>query len=181
MGVQQVSVNTAFSLSTGGKAAGKVGESPEDFAELVRQDQVAAALDTRDRQRMIERERIAEIGFVRFAREQYEIKKMLRLMTQFAEKAPDDLRRMFEGIVADLEQYPPHQPQEMYTRIEAAIARIPDNAPNDLKQRMKEAYARLKEEMKKPDPELERLSKAEEQKRVQAIYQPEALLTAAFL
>ena len=181
MGVQQVPVNSAFSLSAGAMAAGKVGESPEDFAELVRQDEVAAALHTRDRQRMIERERIAEIGFARFAREQYEIKKMLRLMTQFAEKAPDDLRRTFEGIVADLEQYPPHHPEEMYTRIEAAIACIPDTAPNYLRQRMKEAYARLKEEMKKPDPELERLRKAEEQKRVQAIYQPEALVTAAFL
>jgi hypothetical protein len=148
---------------------------------LVLQEEVAAALHTRDRQRMIERERIAQVGFVQFQREQYEIKKMLRLMTEFAEKAPDDLRKVFEGIVADLEEHPPHDPAEMYVRIEAAIACIPATAQNNLRQWMKEAYAALKREMAKPDPELERMKRAEEQKRKQAFYRPEALATAAFL
>jgi hypothetical protein len=178
MGVQQVSINTAFAFQPG---AGNIGAAGEDFAELVRQDEVTAALNTRDRQRMIERERIAEIGFVQFQREQYEIRKMLRLMTEFAEKAPRDVQRKFDEIVADLEQYPPHYPQEMYARIEAAIACIPESAPDNLRQRMKEAYALLKQEMAKPDPELERLKRAEEQRRRQAFYRPEALATAAFL
>jgi len=181
MGVQQVSINTGFSLSSGAMAAGNHDETVEDFAELVRQEHVAAALHTRDRQRMIERERIAEVGFVQFQREQHEIRKMVRLMQAFAEKAPDELRRSFERIIADLEQHPPYHPNEMYARIEASIACIPLTAPNNLRQRMKDAFAGLKEEMAKPDPELERLKRAEEQKRQQAIFRPEALLTAAFL
>ena len=181
MGAQQVAVNTAFSFPAGAVALGKSGESTEDFAELLRQDDVATALATRDRQRMIERERIAEVGFVQFQREQYEIGKMLRLMQSFAEKGPDDLRNQFEGIVADLEEYPPHDPVEMYTRIEAAIACIPATAANNLRQRMKEAFALIKKEMDRPDPELARPRKAEEQKWMQGVYRPEALSTAAFL
>lgn len=181
MGVQQVAVNTTFSFPTGAVALGNSGDWSEDFAELLRQDDVAAVLATRDRQRMIERERIAEVGFVQFQREQYEIGKMLRLMRSFAETAPDDLRSRFERIVADLEEYPPHDPAEMYTRIEAAIACIPASEANNLRQRMKEAFALLKKEMDKPDPELARLRKAEEQKWMQGVYRTEALLTAAFL
>ena len=181
MGVQRVSANTAFSFSGGAASAGNIGADPEDFAELLRQDEVAAALHARDRQRLIERERIAEVGFAQFQREQYEIARMLRLMREFAEKAPDDLQQQFDGIVADLGEYPPHEPAEMHTRIEAAIACIPTTAPDNLRQRMKEAYATLKKEMQKPDPELQRLSRAEEQRWMQAMFQPEALATAAFL
>ena len=65
MGVQQVAVNTAFSFPAGAVALGKSGERSEDFAELLRQDDVATALATRDRQRMIERERIADVRAMR--------------------------------------------------------------------------------------------------------------------
>lgn len=181
MGLQQTAVNTAFSFPSGTVTIGKFGDSPEDFAELVRQDDVAAALFVRDRQRMMERDRIAEIGFAQYAREQYEIRKMLRLLNEFAETAPHDLQRGFDVIIDDLEANPPYEPTEMVARIEGAIARMPESAPNFLKRRMKEAYAEIREEMDRPDPELERLEKMEREKLLRAHYRPEALMTAAFL
>lgn len=181
MGVQQTAVNTAFSFPSGTVTIGNFDESPEDFAELVRQDEVAAALFVRDRQRMMERDRIAQVGFAQYAREQYEIRKMMRLMSDFAENASHDLQREFDVIIADLEANPPYEPTEMYARIEGAIARMPESVPNFLKRRMKEAYAEIREEMEKPDSELERLEKTERQKCLQAHYRPEALMTAAFL
>lgn len=177
MGVQQVAVNTAFSFPTGAAAAGNIGESREDFAELVRQQEVAAVLFTRDRRRLIERERVAEVGFFQFQREQYEIRKMLLLMRTLVAQAPDDLQEKFFGLADDLEDTPPYHPEEMHARIAAAIACVPLMAPRDLRRRMREAYARLKRERDKPDPERARLRQAEEQQWMQ----PEALLTAAFL
>ncbi len=181
MGVQLISANTAFSFPAGAAETGNSGEGPEDFAELVRQDEVAAALHARDRQRLIERERIAEIGFAPFRREQYEIGKMLRLMRAVAEQASGGLQYQFDRVATDLAGHPPHDPAEMHTRIEVAIACIPVTAPNDLRQRMKDAYTSLKEAMEDPDPELARLRKAEEQGWMQAAFRPEALATAAFL
>jgi len=180
MGVQQVSANKAFPLPAGAVVLGKFGGNAEDFAELVRHESVAASLFRRDRQRLIERERVAQVGIAQFRREQYEIRKMLRLMHGIAALAPADLRDRLEGIATDLEMTPPHDPAEMHIRIEATIACIPLTAPEDLRRRMKDIYAALSGEMGMPDQELKRLRRIEESARLQTAYQTEVLLTAAY-
>jgi hypothetical protein len=158
MGVPQVAAKAPFSFLAGAKALGKPDETPEEFAELLRNEEVTAFLDARDKQRRIERERIAEVGFVQFQQEQHEIKKMMRLMAYFRDRSRADEQAALGGIIEDLEKNPPKHPQEMVARIEAFIDRMPGGGSDSLKQRMKELYRSIKEWMERPDEELGRLA-----------------------
>jgi len=58
MDMQLTSADSAFSLPAGGAEPGRIGDTAEYFADLVRQEDVAAFLFARDRERLIEYERL---------------------------------------------------------------------------------------------------------------------------
>jgi hypothetical protein len=167
MGVQSISGHNATIFIPGWGLAGKEGAGAEEnFAELVQASDVQSAADAKAKQRAIAKERVAEIGFAKFAEEQREIQKIMRVLTLFRDTAPKDIQQHLEKIIGNLEQDPPRHPQEMYARIEAYIDRLPNTLPNDLKGRLKDVYRRMKELMAKPDEELERLEKAGREERM---------------
>ena len=146
---------------SGASASGGKADSPaEDFAGFVALEVETAPLSPRDKQRLIERERIAEVGLVQFQHEQYEMKKMMRLLAYFRDKAAGEIQAALGAIIDDLEENPPRHPQEIYARIEAFIGNQPFGGPDSLRQQLKDIYRRIKEWMERPDEELGRLAPA---------------------
>lgn len=157
--------NATLFASTSGAAGKDDAADGASFAEFM---QAAAGpeatnIDIKAKQRAIAKERIAEVGFTKYVEEQHEIQKMMRVLALFRDTAPADIREHLDTIIGDLEQNPPRHPQEMYARIEAYIDGLPKD---ELKSRLVELYAQIKEAMAKPDEELERLEKAERERRL---------------
>lgn len=158
MGVPQITVNSGLSFLGSAGAAGKNDGAAEIFAGLVGKFDGREELSPREKQRLMERERIAEVGVVQFQREQHEMKKMMRLLAYFRDHAKPDEQAALGGLIQDFETNPPRHPQEMYARIEAFIGNLPGGGEDSLQQRMKEIYRRIKEWMERPDEELGRLA-----------------------
>lgn len=123
--------------------SGKSG--PENFADVLRLGDDAAAA----------KKRVTEVGLAQYAREQHELKKLMRVLNMVHAESPADIRKKLDEIIDDLKRDPPKNVEEAYGRIEKVIAAIPDDAPNDLKERMNATFGRIKELMDQADKEEE--------------------------
>jgi hypothetical protein len=158
MSVSQVTVNASFSFLSGSSENGKNDGMAEVFAGLVGKFDGREELSPRQKQLLMERARIAEVGVIQFQREQHDLKKMMRLLAYFRDHAKPDEQAALGGLIRSLEDDPPLHPQQMCARIEAFLDNLPAGGEDSLKQRLKDIYRQIKEWMERPEEELGRLA-----------------------
>lgn len=139
------SVGRGDSVLAGNERVAFGKSSPENFADTLRiADDAAAA-----------KKRVAEVGLAQYAREQHELKKLMRVLNAVHAESPADIREKLDEITDDLKRNPPKNVEEAYGRIQKFIAAIPNDAPNDLKERMNVTFRRIKDLMEQADKEEE--------------------------
>lgn len=116
-------------------AAGKTGQ--ENFADaLLAADSAAAA-----------KARVVEVGLAQYAREQQELKKLMRVLSAVHAESPEDIRKQLDKIMQGFEEDPPKTVEEAMKRIERFVDAIPKDAPDHLKERMEATVRRIKDLM----------------------------------
>jgi uncharacterized secreted protein with C-terminal beta-propeller domain len=133
-------------------ASGKTGS--EKFADaLLAADSAAAA-----------KARVAEVGLAQYAREQHELKKLMRVLNTVHADSPEDVRKQLDRIMQGFAENPPKNVEEALQRIERFVDAIPKDAPDHLKERMEAVFRRIKDLMAQADAEeadqLEKLRRA---------------------
>src|SRR6185437_14907532 len=106
-------------------------------------------------------QRIAQVGFVQFAAEQQQVKKMMRVLGLLEAESPPDERAVLQGIQDDFARNPPNGLQDMYARIDKVVEAIPPNADNDLHGRMEAVVKEIHRMMDEPDNALAERARAD--------------------
>jgi hypothetical protein len=143
MTIQGVAGSDPGFAGSGVAGSGKSG--PEKFADMLRGADSAAEA----------KKRVIEVGFAQYAREQHELKKLMRVLNTVHAESPPDIREQLDKIVDDLKRDPPKNVEEALGRIKKFIDAIPEDAPDNLKERMQATFRRIKDLMEQADEEEE--------------------------
>jgi hypothetical protein len=106
-------------------------------------------------------QRIAQVGFVKYAEEQQQEKKMMRVLGILEAESPPDVQSVLKGIQYDFERNPPDGLQDMYARIDKVVSAIPPNVDNNLSGRMKVVEQEIHQMMDEPDQALAQRAQAD--------------------
>jgi hypothetical protein len=143
MTVQGISGSGQGLAGAGLGQSGKIGS--EKFA-----DALLAARSAADA-----KARVVEVGLAQYAREQHELKKLMRVLNAVHADSPEDIRQQLDKIMEGFEQNPPKNVDEALKRIERFIEAIPLDAPDHLKERMQAVFRKIKELMAQANAEEE--------------------------
>jgi hypothetical protein len=97
--------------------------------------------------------RVAEVGLAQYAREQHELKKLMRVLNTIHAEAPEDIRRQLDKVMQGFAENPPNNAEEALKRIERFVEAIPNDASDHLKERMQATFRMIKELMARADAE----------------------------
>jgi len=106
-------------------------------------------------------QRIAQVGFVQYAAEQQQEKKMMRVLGILEGESPPDVQSFLTGIQSDFERNPPDGLQDMYARIDKAVSAIPPNVDNNLSGRLQVVAKEIHQMMDEPDNALVQRAQAD--------------------
>jgi hypothetical protein len=152
MTVQGVAGSGQGPLGAGFGHSGKIGS--ENFADALKATNSAAAAKAR----------VAEVGLAQYAREQHELKKLMRVLNAVHADSPEDIRKQLDKIMQGFEENPPKTVEEALKRIERFVDSIPKDAPDHLKERMQAVFRKIKDLMAQANAEeadqLEKLRRA---------------------
>jgi hypothetical protein len=167
MTMQTVSpLNAGFITADGTFTGSNVGDHSAGFADLVASVMADAGsppspqeIRAADNAHMMQR--IAQVGFAGYIREQQQERKMLRVLGILEAESPTDIQTTLRKIQYDFERNPPDGLQDMYARLDQAVSAIPKTADHDLRTRMEAIAVEIHRMMNEPDDALARREEAD--------------------
>jgi hypothetical protein len=163
MNIQQIpQVAGGFGAGIGTPSGNNVGAAAANFADSLAAasgDAPPTPQEIRTAQTAHMYARIAEVGLQRYAVEEQQMKKMLRVLTIVSGESPPDVQGVLAGTTNDFLRDPPNGLQDMYSRISAVVARIPQDSTN-LRGRMEAVVKQIHQMMDESDEALARRERA---------------------
>ncbi|HEX2115086.1 MAG TPA: hypothetical protein VHM01_11835 [Alphaproteobacteria bacterium] len=132
-----------------GPAGASIGQSGKSGSEKFA-DALFAARSAADA-----KVRVVEVGLAQYAREQHELKKLMRVLNAVRADSPEDIRQQLDRSMEGFKQNPPKTVDEALRRIETFVEAIPLDAPDHLKERMQVVFRKIKDLMAQANAEEE--------------------------
>lgn len=159
-------LSAGFVTASGAMTGNNSTQDPASFADLLSSVSADAGspptpqeIQSAAQAQMMQR--IAQVGFVQYAEEQQQDKKMMRVLDVLEAEVPPDEQSVLKGIQYDFERNPPDGTQDMYARISKTIGAISPNADNDLRGRMEAIEQKIHQMMDEPDDALVKRAQAD--------------------
>lgn len=105
---------------------------------------IKAKLDAKEAQSDHAMERIREVGFQQYMREQEEIKKLMKILQLMEEKVDEELKQHLEDFQEHFTQNPPDNIQQMYDYMDSFAMGVADE---DLQERLQAMMIKIREMM----------------------------------